>query len=277
MGAKTVLAGVCDYKRGGEFFIINPDVIEIVEGWNARKDFSGEDELVAYIKANGVPEPLRVRKTKDSRLELISGERRLRAAKRAIAEGAELQGVPVIVAKRGANDADLFINDMCSNAGKPLTPTEEAGAFKRLVNWGFDVKEIHTKTGKSISHIRNRLELAEASPEVQAAVDAGQINIGQAQEIAKASDGNIDEQSQALKKAKAKPKKQKLVLTFKKGRLNHTGYKEKSCEPLKDVFRNPDIIQAISEAGFDPDSIRVTINPVVGAEQQEQIGVFDNE
>ena len=262
MAAKTILADVCEHKKAGEFYFVHPDVIEIVEGWNARVDFSGEDELVAYIKENGVPGVLTVRKTQDRRLELAAGERRLRAVRRANAEGANIKAVQVQVAKKGINDIDLFLLDLSSNGGKPLTPTEEASAFKRLVAWGFDAKGISVKTGKSVSHVRNRLELAEASPEVQAAVNAGEITIGQAQKIAKESDGKIDNQKQELTKARAKPKARKLVLSFKKGDLRETGFKGASCEPLRKVLSDPEILTAIHHAGFDAESIRITINPV---------------
>lgn len=166
---KHVLGDVCEIVKRSEVFHIDPVHIIVVDGWNARTDFSGEDELVAYIKENGVPEPLRVRKNIiEKTLELVSGERRLRAVKRAIEEGCDIKSVPVIVVPKGLNDSDLLVSDLGSNSGKALTPIEEAGAFKRLVGWGLEIKDIAKKTGKSVSHVRNRLELSNASLEVQA-------------------------------------------------------------------------------------------------------------
>ncbi len=259
---KHVLGDVCEVVRRSDVFHIAPDHIEIVEGWNPRRDFDGEEDLVEFIKAGGTLPPLLVRKTLDKRLELVDGERRLRAALRAISEGAELQSVPVIVARRGAGEAELFFTAIASNGGKAFTATEEAAAFRRLANWGIDVRVIAARSGKSVSHVRNRLALADASPEVKAAVDAGDITIGQAQKIAKESDGKIDNQKQELTKARAKPKARKLVLSFKKGDLRETGFKGASCEPLRKVLSDPEILTAIHHAGFDAESIRITINPV---------------
>lgn len=271
MAAKHVLGDVCEVVKRSDIFHIDPASIEVVEGWNARTDFSGEEELVESIKARGVLRPLIVRKTKDKRLELIDGERRLRATLRARKEGAEIYSVPVIVAKRGTNDVDLFADSIIANDGKPFTPTEEASAYLRLIHWGLDVKAIAKKVGKSTTHVRNRLELANASPEVQAAVNAGEITIGQAQEIAKESDGNIEKQKTELTKAKARPKKPKLVLSFKKGHLKQTGYRERTCDPLKEVLQSPELIDAIKAAGFLPESIRISIKPDLSPKADDQL------
>ena len=275
MAAKHALGDVCEVVKRSDVFHIDPKHIEVVDGWNARTDFSGEDDLIASIKERGVVEPLIVIKTSDKRLELVDGERRLRAALKAREEGAEILSVPVMVAKKGTSQADLFFDSLTVNTGKPFTPTEEARAFKRLTNWGFDSKTIAARYGCSVSHVRNRLELSEASPEVQTAVNTGEITIGQAQEIAKEADGKIDRQSQELSKAKATPKERKLVLSFKKGKIRQTGYKDASCDPLKDIFQSPDLIESIEAAGFDPQSIRVTINHVSSESSPEkQVPLF---
>lgn len=262
MPAKHVLGDVCEVVRRSDVFHIAPSIIEIVDGWNPRTDFDGEDDLVDFIKAGGTLPPLLVRKTADKRLELVDGERRLRAALRAIEEGAELQSVPVIVARRGAGEAELFFTAIASNGGKAFTATEEAAAYRRLANWGIDVRTIAARSGKSVSHVRNRLELADASPEVKSAVDAGEITIGQAQQIARESDGKIDEQKTHLHNAKARPKARKLVLSFRKGALRETGLKGAACDPLRERLQDADFLAAIRSAGFDPESIRVTISPV---------------
>ena len=274
MPAKHVLGDVCDVQRRSDVFHIDPELIQVVNGWNARFNFDGEDELVASIRERGVLKPLLVRKTEDKRLELVDGERRLRAALRARAEGAEIASVPVMVARRGTNDAELFVDSIVSNQGKPFTPTEEAAAFKRLKAWGLEVKTIALKTGKSASHIRNRLELAEASPDVQAAVDAGEITIGQAQEIVKQSDGRLDRQGQGLDQAKSRPRQRKLVLSFtKSGALRKTGF-DGECKPLADIFESPNLLDAIRSAGFDPDSIRVSIKPAAPSIDPNQMEMF---
>jgi len=264
MAAKHVLGDVCEVIRRSDVFHIDPRNIIVVDGWNERTDFSGEDEMVESIKECGVIDALFVRKTKDKTIELIDGERRLRASLRAIAEGSDIKSVPVTVAKRGTNEADLFAASLLSNTGKPFTPTEEAAGFRRLANWGWDTKTIAAKSGKSISHVRNRLELSEAAPPIKQAVEKKEITISQAQEIVKESDGKIDHQEKALEKAIEKKKapvikKTTLKLFVKEGKLKATGCNE-TCDPIENFITTSEFQNAVRESGFDPKSIKITID-----------------
>ena len=127
--AKHILAGVDGFQKRADLFHVDPAAIVVVDGWNDRTDFSGEDDLKQSIIEVGVKRPLLVKKTKDNTLELIDGERRLRATMRAREEGAAIQTVPVIVAPARANEIDLYLDSVIANTGKPLTPTEEANSF----------------------------------------------------------------------------------------------------------------------------------------------------
>ena len=261
--ANTPFKGICEAKRGGEIYMIPPDMINIVPGWNDRVDFSGEKELMAFIKSNGVPGALKVRKVIDesgARFDLIAGERRLRAVRRLIDEGVEIKRVPVITAKKGVNEAELHFENLSSNEGKPFTPTEEASAYQRLTRYGWTVQEIAQRTGKSIGHIRNRLELSAASQDVKEAVLDGKITIGKAQHIAKTSGGDLDQQAVALKSALAKPKQRKLVITLNKGSIRRTGRKELSCVPVEEVLRDPDFQSRVEAAGFK--NIRISMDKI---------------
>lgn len=268
MPAKTVLSGVCDVIKRSDVFHIDPAEIKVVDGWNPRTDFSGEDDLTASIKERGVIKPLIVKKNAANKLELVDGERRLRATLRARAEGAEIVSIPVQVEKRGTSDADLFIDAILSNGGKPFTPTEEANAFKRLLNWGFEVKGIAKRTGRSESHVRNRLELSEASPEVKKAVDAGEITIGQAMEITKEAGGSVERQGEGLSQAKEKPKVMQAVFSFRGEHVSQTG-EQTPCPPIRELFEDEDFLQRVTDSGFDPDSIKISLKPGKWAEAKD--------
>lgn len=257
--AKHILADVCDCKRAGEIFLVSPDVIEIREDWNARTDFSGEEELMDYIEHNGVPGVLEVTKTADKRLILNDGERRLRAVRKLLDKGVEIKGVPVIVAKKGTSEIDLYLSHMTRNAGKPFTPLEEASCYRRLILWGFDPKSISERTGKSVSHVRNRLDLASASPEVQEAVLAGEVTVSAAQKVVKEADGSVADQRAKLNKAKKKKKSNKLIVAMKDGYTKKTGNKTLCCDPIEHLFNAQQFMDALEQHGFDPDTLRISI------------------
>ena len=83
--------------------------------------------LAASIREVGILQPLVVRRTADSRFELIAGERRLRAAK-----AAGLATVPVVL--RDSEDADLLREALIENIHREdLNPIEQAEAFKALL------------------------------------------------------------------------------------------------------------------------------------------------
>lgn len=260
---KTILATVCDVHRRSDIFHIDPEVIEVEPDWNERTDFSGEDEMVESIKENGVIKPLLVQKTSGNRLLLRDGERRLRATKRARREGAEIQSVPVIVLNTKATESDVYFQSLLSNEGKPFTPVEEARAFRRLIGWGFTVEQIAKRLGKSATHVRNRLELAGASPEVQEAVVNREITIGDAHDIVKESEGKIDRQKTELdrrKNRKAPGQRRKLIFSFKGDQVRTTGMKNAACEPIATVLQDDEFIRRIEAAGFDPKTIRISVD-----------------
>lgn len=268
----TVLDSVNGFSgRCGEILLVDPRVIKIREGWNARTVFDDLDTLMNSIIELGVLEPLKVRKLDDNTLELVKGERRLRATLMAIENGHDIKTVKVIVANKKATDAELFFEDVCSNTGTPLSPTDEAAAFKRFIGWGYTPKEIAVRTNRSESHVRNRLDLAEAAPDVKAAVVAGEIPVSKAQEIVKKSAGNIEKQKDALEKVKQAPKTKRLVLRIKDGNVMASGYGNKNdlCDPLFDVLDDHEFQEKIKKAGFNPESIKITIEPVIEKESEK--------
>jgi ParB/RepB/Spo0J family partition protein len=254
------LTGVYGFKRRTDMFFVDPRKIIVVDGWNPRTDFSGEDELMASIIENGVEVPLKVRKVVDGenlKMELVDGERRLRATLRAIADGHAIESVPVQVEKKGTNEIESLVTALIRNDGKPHSPSEEADAYKRLEKWGLTQADIAKKVGKSVSHIRNRLELAGASPEVKAAVAKKEIPIGEAQQIAK--NPSIESQSEALRRRKSAPRVRAATYGYKKGVMWIRGESGLSCEPIRDVLSDTDFKDSLKNAGYDPDTLKISI------------------
>lgn len=215
--SKHILSNVKGFmKRGKESFFVDPACIKVVEGWNKRIDFTGEEDLMAYIKESGLPQPLLVKKTATNELELIDGERRLRAVLRLMKEGLEIQSIPINVAPRGMSEVDLCLKAVALNNGKPLSPIEQAGFFHQLESYGLSRQEIANKTGCSLSTVRNRLELNGAIPAVKKAVINNDISIKDAKKIIDSSDGKIEKQVEKLEVAKTTPKVRMVTVEYKK-------------------------------------------------------------
>lgn len=193
-----------------DLYHISPDAITVAEGFNPRLSFGdAEDEsLKESIREHGVITPIRVRKGKDGSLTLIDGERRLRAVRELVAEGAAIRSVPTIVETK-TNEAQDLITALISNEGKRLNPVEEARAYARLVSYGMTPEQVGKAVGRSKPHIYERLALDKATPEVKEAVARGDIGVKAAVSIVKEGDGTIVDATVRLEQAKEEAERAK--------------------------------------------------------------------
>lgn len=135
------------------------------------------EELTQSIKEHGILQPLVVTREGES-FELIAGERRLQAARRA-----GLQTVPVIVREAGEQEKlELAIIENIQR--HDLNPIEEAKAYLRLVDeFGLQQEAVAKKMGKSRSSIANTIRLLHLPVEIQRAVAEGRISEGHAKAL----------------------------------------------------------------------------------------------
>ena len=126
-----------------------------------RKNFKKEnlEELAESIKTFGVISPIQVRKIDEKAYELVSGERRLRAAKLA-----GLKTIPAIEISVG--DKDSAIIAIIENVQREdLTFFEEAESYRQLMKYyNMTQEEIAKRLGKSQSFIANKIRLLRLSP-----------------------------------------------------------------------------------------------------------------
>ncbi len=147
-----------------------------------RTNFDEEklSELTNSIKAHGVVQPL-IAVHKGDHYELIAGERRLRASKKA-----GLVTVPVVI-KKGDNLTDQIKLELAliENIQRhDLNVIEEAKSYKRLADeFKLSQEEIAVRTGKSRSVIANRIRLLSLPIEIQKGIIAGKISEGHAKVI----------------------------------------------------------------------------------------------
>ena len=130
------------------------------------------EELAASIKELGVLQPLLVRE-KAGGYELIAGERRLRAARRA-----GLSDVPVMVVEaddRGSLERALVENIHRSD----LNPIEEAAAYRQLIDdGGLTQDALADRLGRNRVTVTNSLRLLSLPTSVQALLVEGRLSAG---------------------------------------------------------------------------------------------------
>jgi ParB family chromosome partitioning protein len=141
-----------------------------------RRIFQSERlaELAQSIQANGIIQPLVVRKLGD-RYELVAGERRWRAAKIA-----GMESVPVVV--RPITDDRLLEVSLVENIQREdLNPMETASAFEQLGReFNLSAEDIGRRTGKDRTTVLNLLRLLNLPPEVRRLVEDRRLSAGHA-------------------------------------------------------------------------------------------------
>jgi ParB family chromosome partitioning protein len=132
-------------------------------------------ELTDSIKNHGVISPILVREMGLNKYEIIAGERRLRASKKA-----GLTTIPCLVDQK--KDQDALESALIENLQREdLNAVEEARGYDRLKReFGLTQDEVASSTGKARSTIANSLRLLNLSPKVLDMLSTGQIEKGHA-------------------------------------------------------------------------------------------------
>jgi len=135
------------------------------------------EDLTQSIRQHGILQPLLV-VASDTGYQLIAGERRLLAAKRA-----GLSAVPVVVREAGAQ-ASLEMALVENLQRSDLNPLEAAEGYRQLIE-DFDLThdEVAARLGKSRSGVTNSLRLLRLSAAVLRALEAGKISEGHARTL----------------------------------------------------------------------------------------------
>ena len=134
--------------------------------------------LTASVAELGVLQPVLVREIGDDRFELIAGERRWRAAKRA-----GLPSIPVVV--REVDDVLSLEQALVENLHREdLNPLEEAAAYQQLMeDFELTQEAVAQKVGKSRSAVANTLRLFQLPPTIQRLLADNQLSGGHAKAL----------------------------------------------------------------------------------------------
>ncbi|WP_229022926.1 ParB/RepB/Spo0J family partition protein [Actinomarinicola tropica] len=134
--------------------------------------------LTASVRELGVLQPVLVRQVEERRYELIAGERRWRAAKRA-----GLPTIPALV--KQADDVASLEQALVENLHRAdLNPIEEAAAYQQLID-EFDLtqEQVATRVGKSRPTVANALRLFQLPPSIQKLLIEGRLSGGHARAL----------------------------------------------------------------------------------------------
>jgi len=147
--------------------------------YQPRKSFDSEkiEELAQSIRENGLIQPIVVRSYQD-KYELIVGERRVLAAKRA-----NLSEIPAVI--KDYSEEKLLELALIENLQREdLNPIEEALAYKLILERDrITQDELAKRIGKSRSYIANMLRILELPEHIRENVSRGTISVGQAKAL----------------------------------------------------------------------------------------------
>jgi ParB family chromosome partitioning protein len=158
--------------------------------YQPRRHFEEESliSLAESIAALGVLQPILLRQLDSESYELIAGERRWRAARRA-----GLDVIPALVQE--ADDVSSLEQAVVENLHREnLNPLEEAAAYRQLIDdFGLTHEELSKRMGKSRAAVTNTLRILQLPAGVQRQVAEGSLSAGHARALLGLSDRSEQE------------------------------------------------------------------------------------
>lgn len=163
-----------------EIGTIQINQIEMVNHFQPRQDFDEQalEELADSIKVHGIIQPLTVRRLEPGKYQLIAGERRFRAAKKA-----GLTEVPVFL--RAANDEQMLEMALIENIQREdLNPIEIALSYNRMIQeLNMTHKDMADRIGKGRTTITNYLRLLKLPEDIIKSLRNAEISMGHAKAL----------------------------------------------------------------------------------------------
>jgi ParB family chromosome partitioning protein len=173
----------------GHEIIANVDIDRIERNpYQPRAEFDpvALDELMRSIQEKGVIQPITVRRSPHG-YQLISGERRVRAARLA-----GLKQIPAYIIRVRSDEEMLELALIENLQREHLNPIEIAISYKRLIDeCSYTQEEVGKKTGKDRTTVTNFLRLLKLPEQIQRSVRSGEVSSGHARALLAIEDVNI--------------------------------------------------------------------------------------
>ena len=199
--------------------------------YQPRKDFDEDNlkDLTQSIKERGVIQPIIVRKSNsgNSKYEIIAGERRWQAARKA-----GLHDIPVVVTD--VDDLKSLEFAIVENVQRQdLNPLEEAQGYKRLIDeFSYDQEKVSKFIGKSRSYITNCLRLLNLPFEVLKLIEEKKLSFGHAKIIV-GLDNAFFVANKIIEKKLSVRQAENFVKIFKKKPFKGKNFKDPNIKNLE--------------------------------------------
>ena len=184
-GLSALLGDETSKTSGENYLEIDLDLIE-PNSEQPRSRFTEEklEELAQSIRANGIVQPIVVRK-RGARYQIVAGERRWRAA-----QIAGLQRIPAVI-KEVADEKLLELALIENIQRQELNAIEEAKAYKNLIDTiGLTQESIAERVGKNRTIITTFLRLLKLPKDIQTLVEEEKITAGHGRALLMVNDGD---------------------------------------------------------------------------------------
>lgn len=173
-----------EHKRR-TIYLFDPADLIIKPELNGRQDAPDVEPLIADILLRGQLQPVLVR-NEAAKPVLVAGFSRWRAISEINRRKATDKPLPIQCVYFRGDEREGFIANLAENLQRnATTPLDDAHNCRKLEAWGIPVADIAVALRQSEAWVRGRLKLAEATPELKAAVHDGRVKATAAITIAK--------------------------------------------------------------------------------------------
>ncbi len=183
------IAGAREPQDTSDILRIPVDLIE-PNPFQPRKSFDSEalDELAESIRTFGLIQPVTVRRTAGGRFQIISGERRYKACRKA---GMDM--IPAYI--RDANDQGMLEMAIVEHIQREnLDPIELAMSYQRLIEeCNLTQEQMASRVGKKRASVTNYLRLLKLPAKVQHDLKVGLLSVGHAKVLLGVEDPSLQE------------------------------------------------------------------------------------
>ena len=183
-------------KREAESGVLYVDINDIKPNiYQPRKTFDEDklEELASSIREHGIIQPVVLRST-DGGYEIVAGERRWRAARKA-----GIKKIPCVI-RELTDEQNMLVAIIENMQREDLNPIEEAEGLSRMIEvYGLTQEQVSKGVGKSRPYITNSLRLLKLSDDVREMTREGKLTAGHARALAGIKD--IERQKKLALKA----------------------------------------------------------------------------